>query len=443
MNVDTALQEREFAGNPIRVGMVGAGATGRAIALQLGTPVPGIRLVAIANRTLAHAERAFREAGITGWSRVTSAREAETKICQGLPVLTDDPSALTACPAIDLIVEVTGTVEAAARVALDSFDHGKHVVLVNAELDSFIGPILKAKADKAGVVITHTDGDEPGVAMTLLRYLRSLGLRPVAAGNLKGMVDYYRNPDTQQAFAEKNDQNARKVTSFADSTKLSMEATVLANATGFHAGRRGMYGPACKEVREMANLLPVDQMLSTGLVDYALGAAPYTGAFVIVHEESPLKKVQLAYYKLGDGPFYVFYTPFHLPHIQLASTIGRAVILRDPTVAPIAGPVCEVVTVAKRDLKAGELLDGIGGFCAYGLIDNVVTARAMAALPIALSDGCVMRRDVSKGSVLTFDDVQRAHGRLDEALWCEQNALWLEGSRERSSSLGNLRTVSS
>jgi len=236
MNVDTALQEREFTARPIRVGMIGAGATGRAIALQLGTPVPGIRLVAIANRTTAHAERAFREAGITGWSRVTSAREAETKIYQGLPVLTDDPSALTACAAIDIIVEVTGTVDAAARVALDSFDHGKHVVLVNAELDSFIGPILKAKADKAGVVITHTDGDEPGVAMTLLRYLRSLGLRPVAAGNLKGMVDYYRNPDTQKAFAEKNGQDARKVTSFADATKLSMETTVLSNATGFEPG---------------------------------------------------------------------------------------------------------------------------------------------------------------------------------------------------------------
>jgi predicted homoserine dehydrogenase-like protein len=424
MNVDTALQEREFTGRPIRVGMVGAGATGRAIALQLGTPVPGIRLVAIANRTIAHGERAFREAGVTGWSRVLSAREAETKISQGLPVLTDNPSILTACPAIDIIVEVTGTVEAAVRVVLDSFDHGKHVVLVNAELDSFLGPILKAKADKAGVVITHTDGDEPGVAMTLLRYLRSLGLRPVAAGNLKGMIDYYRNPETQRAFAEKNDQDARKVTSFADSTKLSMEATVLANATGFHAGRRGMYGPACKEVREMSNLLPADQMLTTGLVDYALGAAPYTGAFVIVHEESPLKKVQLAYYKLGDGPFYVFYTPFHLPHIQLASTIARAVILRDPTVAPIAGPVCEVVTVAKRDLKAGEVLDGIGGFCAYGLIDNTAPARATDALPIALSEGCVISRDVSKDSVLTFDDVQGPSGRLAEGLWREQKALW-------------------
>jgi predicted homoserine dehydrogenase-like protein len=359
------------------------------------------------------------------WSRVTTTREAETAIAQGLPVLTEDPAVLTTCEGIDLIIEVTGTVEAAARVVLDAFDHGKHVVLVNAELDSCLGPILKVKAEQAGVVITHTDGDEPGVAMTLLRYLRSVGLRPVAAGNLKGMVDYYRTPETQRTFAEKHGLDAKKVTSFADATKLSMEATVLANATGFQAGRRGMYGPACKEVREIANLLPAEQMLSTGLVDYALGAAPYSGAFVIVHEDSRLKKVQLAYYKLGEGPFYVFYTPFHLPHVQIASTIGRAVINRDPTVAPIAGPVCEVVAVAKRDLKAGEQLDGVGGFCAYGLIDNATAARAEAALPIALSDGCTLRRDISKDAVISFGDVESSPGdRLAKTLWEEQAERW-------------------
>jgi len=265
--------------------------------------------------------------------------------------------------------------------------------------------------------------------MTLLRYLRSLGLRPVAAGNIKGMVDYYRTPDTQRAFAEKNDQDVRKVTSFADATKLSMETTVLANATGFHAGRRGMYGPACDHVRELADLLPADQLLGTGLVDYALGAAPHTGAFVIVHEESPLKKVQLAYYKLGNGPFYVFYTPFHLPHIQIASTIGRAVIHRDATVAPLAGPVCEVVTVAKRDLKAGEQLDGIGGFCTYGLIDNAITARADDALPIGLSEGCVLQRDVAKDDFISFKDVIPRRGGLSETLWREQNALWFPAAR--------------
>jgi predicted homoserine dehydrogenase-like protein len=430
MNVDTALREREAQGKPVRVGMVGAGATGRAIALQLGTPAPGIRLVGIANRTPAHAERAFREAGVMEWSRAGSARAAEAAIARGLPVLTDDPAVLTACDAIDVLVEVTGTVEAAAHVALDAFDHGKHVILVNAELDSLLGPILKVKADRAGVVVTHTDGDEPGVAMTLFRYLRSLGLHPVAAGNIKGMVDYYRTPETQRVFAEKHDQDVKKVTSFADATKLSMETTVLANATGFHAGRRGMYGPACAYVRELAHLLPADQMLGTGLVDYSVGAAPHTGAFVIVHEESPLKKTQLAYYKLGDGPFYVFYTPFHLPHIQIASTIGRVAVLHDATVAPIAGPVCEVVTVAKRNLKAGERLDGVGGFCAYGLIDNTATARAMAALPIALSDGCVLRRDIAKDEMVSFDDVDEPpRDRLVEELWQEQNARWPRATR--------------
>jgi predicted homoserine dehydrogenase-like protein len=441
MIVDTALKERETAGRPIRVGMIGAGATGRAIALQLATPPPGIRLVAIANRTVEHAEAALREAGIRAWCDASSPKEAETAIAHGIPVLTGDTSVLTSCDAIDLLVEVTGTIEAAAHVAFDAFNHGKHMVLVNAELDSLLGPILKAKADAAGVVVTHTDGDEPGVAMTLLRYLRCLGLRPVAAGNIKGMVDYYRTPATQQAFAEKHNQDARKVTSFADATKLSMETTVLSNATGFHAGRRGMYGPACTYVGEMAGLLPADQMLSTGLVDYALGAAPHTGAFVIVHEETPLKQVQLAYYKLGNGPFYVFYTPFHLPHIQIASTIGRAVIHHDATVAPLGGPVCEVVTVAKRDLMPGERLDGVGGFCAYGLIDNRSAARAMDALPIGLSEGCVLRRKIPKDGVLAFDDVDIPDGRLIDALWFEQNARWPIASKEVDGSSSRQRVA--
>src|ERR1700719_3619993 len=257
--IDTALLERESKRQPIRVGMVGAGAEGRAIALQLGSPVPGIRLVGIANRTLEHGEKAFSQAGMAGWHRSSSPGEAEKAIAAGNPVLTDDSSVLTACDAVDVIIEVTGTVDVAAETCLGAFDHGKHLVLVNAELDSLVGPILKAKADKAGVVVTHTDGDEPGVAMTLLRYLRTLGLQPVAAGNIKGMVDYYRTPETQRAFAEENEQDARKVTSIADSTKLSMEAAVLSNATGFRVGRRGMYGPACSYVREIANLLPAEQ----------------------------------------------------------------------------------------------------------------------------------------------------------------------------------------
>jgi predicted homoserine dehydrogenase-like protein len=422
--VYSALQSRESEGRPIRVGIVGAGATGRAIALQLGTPVPGIRLAALANRTTQHAERALREAGIADWQTAETAREADTLIARGKTVLTDDATVLTQADNLDIIVEVTGTVDFAASVALAAFAQGKPVVLVNAEVDSLIGPILKAKADEAGVVLTHTDGDEPGVAMTLFRYCQSVGLKPVAAGNIKGMVDYYRTPDTQTQFAAKHDQDVRKVTSFADATKLSMETTVLANATGFGVARRGMVGPACGYVRELAKLLPADAMLNGGIVDYSVGAAPHTGAFVVVHEENVYKQTQLAYYKLGDGPFYVFYTPFHLPHIQIPSTIGRAVLHADPTVAPRGGPSCEVVTVAKRSLKAGERLDGVGGFCAYGLIDNHSAARAVNALPIALSEGCVLLRNLAKDEVVTFDDVKLPATRLSDELWMEQLRRW-------------------
>lgn len=424
MSIYNLLQMRESAQRPIRVGVVGAGATGRAIALQLGTPVPGIRLAGIANRTPAHAERALREAGIQSWKTVGSAAEADAHIARGTPVLTDDAQVLTHSREIDIIVEVTGTVSFAASVVLDAIAQRKAVVMVNAELDSLIGPLLKARADEAGVVLTHTDGDEPGVAMTLFRYVQSVGLKPVAAGNIKGMVDHYRNPDTQKAFAAQHDQDVRKVTSFADATKLSMETTVLANATGFGVGKRGMFGPACGYVRDLARLLPAEAMLAGGIVDYSVGAMPMTGGFVVVHELNPYKRTQLAYYKLGDGPFYVFYTPYHLPHIQLPSTIARAVLHRDATVAPLRGPSCEVVTVAKRDLKAGETLDGVGGYSAYGLIENRATAREVNALPIAMSDDCVLLRDVGKDEVVSFDDVRRPAPRLVDHLWHEQLERW-------------------
>jgi predicted homoserine dehydrogenase-like protein len=185
-----------------------------------------------------------------------------------------------------------------------------------------------------------------------------------------------------------------------------------------------MCGPPCQYVRELAGLLPPDAMLNGGIVDYSVGAMPMTGGFVVVHEENPLKRTQFAYYKLGDGPFYVFYTPYHLPHIQLPSTIARAVLHSDPTVAPLAGPSCEVVTVAKRALKAGEQLDGVGGYTSYGLIDNHSAARATNALPIALSDGCVLLRDLGKDEAVSFNDVRMPTRRLSDDLWLEQMNRW-------------------
>lgn len=404
--VDTELEKRERSGKPIRVGLVGAGVMGRMIALQLLTPIIGMKLVAIANRTVSKAERAYKEGGIQNFNTVSSKQQLQASIEKGEFAVTDDPLLLCTADGIDAIIEVTGTVEFGANVVLQAIENRKHVVLVNAELDSTIGPILKQRADKAGVILTNIDGDEPGVAMTLLRYLKTLGFRPVGAGNLKGMIDPYRTPDTQKEFALKYDQNPRIVTSFADGTKLSMEEAILANASGFKVGKRGMYGPKCAHVKEMTKLLPADQLLNGGLVDYALGAEPYTGAYVIVHEENPIKQKHLSYLKMGDGPFYLFYTPYHLPHIQLPSTVARAVLFHDATTAPLNGPSCDVITLAKRDLKAGEILDGVGGFTCYGVIDNADIVKKNNLLPMGLTEGIRLKRNISKDSVLTYDDIE-------------------------------------
>jgi predicted homoserine dehydrogenase-like protein len=419
---DTDLQEREEIGAPIRVAMVGAGVTGRMIALQLLTPVPGIRLVAIANRTLEKARTAYSNAGIEEVKAVGHLETLEDRIEEGKYSIVEDAKLVCQAANIDLIIDVTGTVEFGANIALEAIRNVKDLVLVNAELDSTLGPILKFKADRQSVVITNTDGDEPGVAMTLLRYVKSLGLRPVAAGNLKGLIDKYRTPETQREFAAKYEQDAVKVTSFADGTKLSMEATILANASGFAVGQRGMYGPKCAHVKEMADLLPPEQLLTTGLVDYALGAEPHTGAFVIVYEDHPKKQKELAYYKMGPGPFYVFYTPYHLPHLQIASTIARAALFNDATVAPLGPPVCEVVAVAKRDLKAGEILDGVGGYMAYGVIENAKTFSEKNLLPMGISEGCRLLHDIPKDDALTYADAERPPGRLCDVLRIEQLA---------------------
>jgi len=296
------------------------------------------------------------------------------------------------------------------------------VVLMNAELDSTVGPILKVHADRNGVVITNTDGDEPGVAMNLYRFVKTVGYRPVAAGNFKGMIDPYRTPETQKGFAEKYNQKPRMITSFADGTKLSMEAAILANATTFRVAKRGMYGYRCAHVKETLNLYPLDQLLNGGLVDYILGAEPHTGAFVLGYNDHPTKRQYMNYFKMGDGPLYAFYTPYHLPHLQIATTVARAVLFHDPTVAPRGGPVCDVLTIAKRDLKAGEVLDGIGGFTCYGTIDNAEVSRRENLLPMGVSEGCRINRDIPKDQPITYDDVELPPGRLCDKLRAAQNA---------------------
>jgi predicted homoserine dehydrogenase-like protein len=419
--LDRALQKREDAGKPIRVGLIGAGFMGRAIARQICTPLVGMRLAAIANRHVDGAQRAWSEAGESNAVTVKTQRELDAAIAAGRPVAVDDSALLCHSAQIDVLIEVTGHVESSAHTVLEAIAGRKHIVLMNAELDATVGPILKKRADDAGVIISNTEGDEPGVVLNLYRYVKTIGYQPMLAGNIKGFLDRYRTPETQRGFAEKTGQSASMVTSFADGTKLSMEACLVANATGLKVGQRGMFGPKCAHVKDVLHHFTPEQLLEQPLVDFALGAEPGTGAFVVGYNDEPAKQPYMSYFKMGDGPLYVFYTPYHLPHLEVPLTAARAVLFGDAAVAPIGAPVGDVVTVAKRDLKIGETLDGVGGFTCYGMIENAETAREENLLPMGLSEGCRLVRDVSKDTAISNDDVERPDGRLCDRLRTEQD----------------------
>jgi predicted homoserine dehydrogenase-like protein len=306
MIVDTALEKRERDGNPVRVALIGAGYMGRGIALEIISAMPGMRLVAICNRHIARAEQAYKEAGIDSCKVVHTAGELEQAIRSGRYAIAEDPMALCQARNIEAIIDATGEIETGAHVAMETIKHGKHLILMNAELDATIGPILKVYADRAGVVYTYTDGDEPGVAMNLYRFVKSIGYRPVLMGQIKGFLDRYRNPETQRGFAEKHKQKAAMVASFADGSKLCLESSLMANATGFKPGIRGMFGHQCAHVKDLLDLFSPEQLLSGGLVDFALGAEPHSGAFVVGYNDHPVKKEYMSYFKMGEGPFYMF-----------------------------------------------------------------------------------------------------------------------------------------
>ena len=423
--VDKALEKRERERKPIRVGMVGAGFMGRGIALQIFAAFKGIDLVAISNRHLSGAKRAYAEAGVSDVKVCETVAQLEQSVRAKRHAVTQDALLLCQAEGIDAIIEVTGAIEFGARVVLEAITHRKHVIMMNAELDGTIGPILKVYADKAGVVLTNCDGDQPGVTMNLYRFVKGIGIRPVLCGNIKGLQDPYRNPTTQVEFARRWKQKPHMVASFADGTKISFEQTIVANATGMRVGKRGMYGPTKmgEHIDAAAEWYPMDEISQgPGIVDYVVGAVPAPGVFILGRHDDPAQKHYLNLYKLGTGPFYCFYTPYHLCHFELPNTIARAVLFGDAAIAPAGPPRVGVVTAAKRDLQAGEVIDGMGYYMTYGVCENFATALTENLLPMGMAEGSRLKRNILKDQIVTFADVVLPEGRLCERLWAEQNA---------------------
>lgn len=439
--VDTALARRHEEGRPIRVGLVGAGFMGSGVALQILSATKGMELAAIASRRIEQAVTAYRSGGRE--PRICETRsQLEAAIAKGEPAVTEDALALAGAAGLDVVFEITGSVEHAARVAVTALDAGKHFVQMNAELDGTVGPILKRKADRAGLIYSFADGDQPGVQMNLYRFVRGIGVTPVLCGNIKGLHDPYRNPTTQEAFARKWGQKPAMVASFADGTKISFEQAVVANGADMRVARRGMLGPDFSGGDPTAPQVPLEETVSAfaehldahlagggpGLVDYVVGARPNPGIFVLGTIENPAQRHYLNLYKLGAGPYYCFYTPYHLCHFEAPSAIARAALFQDPVLAPIGAPKVGVVAVAKKDLSAGDTITEFGGYECYGMAENADVIDADDLLPIGLAVGCRVARPVAKDTVLRFSDVVVPSGRLVDELYAEQKQVFGKGN---------------
>ncbi|MGI9613200.1 MAG: NAD(P)H-dependent oxidoreductase, partial [Acidimicrobiales bacterium] len=320
--------------------------------------------------------------------------------------------------------EGTGSIFYAAPIVLGAIDNGQHVVMLNAELDGVIGPLFKRRADAAGVVYTGCDGDQPGVQMNLLRFVEGIGARPLVAGNIKGLLDYYRNPETQASFAAEWGQTPEMVTSFADGTKIAFEQAVVANATGFTVAERGMIGPEFDGfIDDAVKFYDVDMLEEAGgIVDYIVGTRPSPGVYVFATHDDPQQHLYLKYGKLGDGPLYSFYVPYHLCHFEVPNSAARAVLFDDATIEPTFGPQVDVISIAKTDLRAGTSLDGLGGFHTYGLCERHDVTRNTRLLPMGLAEGCTLVHDVPKDTAITYDDVRVPGGRLVDQLRADQDA---------------------
>ena len=420
--IDKALERRVQENNPIRVGIIGAGEMAKGLVNQIVHHTDGMEVSLIFNRNLERCYEITDYVGIQNHVETNDLTEMANRLKQGKTVISNAIETVVRQDHLDLVVDLTGSVEFSTKLFLNCLEHKRHLLSFNAELDATLGPIMKHKAKEAGIKYSVADGDQPGVTMNLYRFVKSMGFKPLLCGNVKGMMDHYRNPTTQEAFAKGWGMSPYMATNFADGTKVAFEQACIANATGMQVAKRGMYCyESDKHVDELTGLYDVKELEEKGgIVDIIVGAKPGPGVFVYATTEDEHSIKYLNYAKLGKGPLYSFYVPYHLLFFEIPSSIVRMVDFDDDIISSKNGPTVEVVAVAKKDMKKGEKVDGIGGYCTYGICENFSEARRDKLLPMALANRSVLLQDVKKDEVLTFDMVDTSdHDKVYE-LWMEQ-----------------------
>ncbi len=415
LGLNQKLNRLSQQGKSIKVAVCGIGQMGKSLISQI-QGIPGMEVVGVADKDAAKIAHMLKPElfGSLKLEVISSpgkkpsqkiSRSAQTAVSEGRIVATDNLDLLASLGPAEVIMDATGNTLAGAQLATAAIKQKKHVVSLNVETDVTIGPLLKKMADQAGVVYTIAAGDEPGALKELYDFATALGLEVVAAGKGKNNpLDKQANPQTLAEYSAKKGSNPRMMTSFVDGTKSMEEMACFSNATGIRADKRGMHGPKVN-VSELTRLFSSKKqggiLDRTPAVDFAIGdVAP--GVFLVYTTKNKLIQEELKYLLFGDGPNYLLYRPYHLASIETPLSVARAFFYREPTIAPMGGPVSEVITVAKKDLAQGEVLDGIGGYTVYGLIEDYTLARKEDFLPLGLSEGAQLKQDVAQGQPITY-----------------------------------------
>lgn len=405
----------------IPIAIVGTGAMGKGLLYQ-STITPGIRCVAIADVRI---DAAIAAATHTGrpYRVVSSLAEMHGAIAEGAIAVADDGDLLARCELADALVEASSSITPAARFSITALEHGKHLVLMNSEIDLVFGPYLLELARRQRVTYSSCDGDQHGVIRRLVDELQLWGLELVMGGNIKGFLDRYSDPVKIVPEADKRNLDYRMATAYTDGTKLSIEMALLANALGLRTLVPGMRGPRANSVTEVFDLFDFEAIRAGGfaVVDYILGAEPDGGVFAVGYCGDAYQRSMLAYYKMGRGPFYLLYRPYHLCHVEAMAGIASACLDGESLLQPDRGLRTNVVAYAKRHLPAGTRLDGLGGFTCYGQIEN--SGDLDAGLPICISDDVTLARDIAMDGRIAMADIRHDPARFDFDLYTKAAAV--------------------
>jgi predicted homoserine dehydrogenase-like protein len=407
--IDSRLRALQESGSPIKVALVGAGQMGTDIIAQVECMV-GMEILAVVDLKAEAATKAYRIAGCAADIVETEELgEAEEAVRAGKKVSTSDYRIAVSLSAVQVVIDATGSPEMGARISWDCIRHKKHIVMMNVECDVTIGPILRQMAESAGIVYSLTAGDEPGSTVEVVRFARALGFKVIAAGKGKNNpLDIYATPDQWEERARARKMSARMLVEFVDGSKTMVEMAAVSNATGLVPDIRGMHGPKCN-IKDLTKVFcRVDQggiLEKEGVVDYGIGDIN-PGVFVIVSTDHPRLIEGLVQRDMGKGPNYLLLRPYHLCSIETPITAAQAVLYGESTAHPMKRLTSECITVAKKDLKAGQTLDGIGEYCYRASIELADAARQGNMLPVGLAKGAVLKCDVAKDEVITYDKVE-------------------------------------